>query len=61
MQNIKKILTSYEYQVFLLLYHGNTYSEIGKILGKDYKQIDNTIQRMKVKIRKLLTKEQLKI
>lgn len=53
---IKKILTDFEEQVFLLLINGFKYKEIAGILDKDQKSIDNAIQRIKNKIKKVLEK-----
>ena len=56
-QSIKKTLTDFEDEVFDLLITGLKYDEIAKILDKDKKSIDNTIQRIKSKIKKILHKE----
>ena len=53
-KDIKKSLTSKEYEVFVLKSRGFDYQEIAKILGKNSKQIDNTMQRIKVKIKNLI-------
>ncbi len=52
--NIDSKLTKGEYEVYLLLRSGLNYQEIAKILKKSPKQIDNTIQRIKNKVRKLI-------
>lgn len=44
-------LSDFEQEVCLLLIKGYSYKQIGKILGKSYKQIDNTIQRIRNKIK----------
>ena len=54
---IKSILTDLEEQVFSLLISGFKYKEIAEILDKDDKSIDNAIQRIKAKIRKLLNQD----
>ena len=54
---IKSILTDLEEQVFSLLISGFKYKEIAQILDKDEKSIDNAIQRIKAKIRKLLNED----
>lgn len=54
LKKIKAELTEKEYEVFILLYEGLNYQEIAKILDKVPKQIDNTIQRIKLKIKNLL-------
>ena len=57
LQKIKEILTDLELQVFDLLISGFKYKEIAQILDKDDKSIDNAIQRIKVKIKKILKEE----
>lgn len=52
--NIKSNLTKKEYDVFVLMTRGLNYQEIAKILNNTPKQIDNTMQRLKNKIRNLL-------
>lgn len=51
--NIHNELTNYEYDVFLLMTKGFSYIEIAKILKKSNKQIDNCIQRIKNKIKRI--------
>lgn len=51
---IKSTLTELEDQVFSLLIAGFKYGEIAIILDKDKKSIDNTIQRLKAKIKKVV-------
>jgi len=53
-EGIKEDLTDFEEQVFSLMLSGFTYVEIAEILDKDKKQVDNTIQRIKRKVRKKL-------
>ena len=53
---IKSELTDFENEVYDLLINGLKYGEIATILKKDRKSIDNTIQRIKTKIRKILNK-----
>ena len=48
---IKNKLSSNEYEVYQLMLHGLNYQEIALILNKKPKQIDNTIQRLKYKIK----------
>lgn len=52
-EKIKGILTDFEEQVFELLITGLKYKEISEILEKDEKSIDNAIQRIKSKIKKV--------
>lgn len=52
---IKETLTDLEEQVFELLIAGLKYKEIAEILDKDQKSIDNAIQRIKSKIKKIIT------
>lgn len=51
---IKESLSDMEYQVYSLMISGLKYNEIAILLDKDPKQIDNTMQRIKNKIRKIL-------
>lgn len=51
---INKDLSAFEQQVFQLLISNFNYIEIAKLLDKTPKQIDNTIQRLKAKVKKLL-------
>lgn len=53
-ETIKSKLTDFEYEVFELLISGMKYNEISDILDKDKKSIDNSIQRIKAKIKKIL-------
>lgn len=52
--SIKDKLTAREFEVFVLMIRGLSYIEISKILNNTPKQIDNTMQRIKNKIRNLL-------
>lgn len=52
---IKSNLTDFEDQVFTLMISGFKYKEIAEILGKNNKSIDNAIQRLKTKIRKIIS------
>ena len=54
---IKQELTDFEYQVFELKYHNFNYKEISEILEKDSKAIDNAIQRIRIKTRKIKKEE----
>lgn len=51
---INKELSSGEYEVYVLLISGLDYKQIATQLGKSPKQIDNTIQRIRNKIKKIL-------
>lgn len=53
-KNIQKTLSKFEYIVFTFLVNGYGYTDIAKILNKTAKQIDNTIQRIKKKLRQFL-------
>ena len=52
LRRINKCLSIDENRVFNLLINDCSYSDIMKFLNKTYKQIDNTIQRIKNKIKK---------
>lgn len=54
---IKQLLSENEYLVFEYMKKGLSYQEIAKLLDKSPKQIDNTMQRLKNKI-KLVIKEE---
>ena len=51
---IKEILSPFEKDVYDLIINEFSYIEIAKILNKEPKQIDNTIQRIRNKIKELL-------
>ena len=57
LQKIKKELSKNEQKVFSYLLKGLNYKEIALLLDKTEKQIDNTIQRIRNKV-KLLIKEE---
>lgn len=48
---VKKLLTDFEEQVFELKINGFNYKEIGEILDRDAKSIDNALQRIRHKIK----------
>lgn len=52
--SVKSSLSGFEYSVFTFLVNGFDYQQIATILDKNPKQIDNTIQRLKVKLKKIL-------
>ena len=52
--SIKESLSDREYEVFSLMVNGLKYDEIATLLNKDLKQVDNTIQRVKAKIKKII-------
>lgn len=52
--SIKAILSDSEYEVYTLMLNGLKYDEIATLLNKNLKQVDNTIQRVKNKIKKIL-------
>lgn len=56
---IKENLTDLEEQVFDLLILGFNYKEIAETLDKDQKSVDNAIQRIKTKIKKLKVEESI--
>lgn len=53
-ENIKNDLSESEYEVFTLMLNGYDYKEIANILKKSSKQIDNTMQRIRNKIKLIL-------
>ena len=50
----KKNLSDFEYLVFTYMVNEIGYQDIAKILDKSPKQIDNTIQRVKLKLRNII-------
>lgn len=54
LDEINKSLTDNESEVFQLFISGLKYRDIALILNKEPKQIDNAIQRIKTKIKKIL-------
>ena len=48
----KDILSTYEYEVFKYKLEGFNYKEIAKILNKSSKEIDNTLYRIRNKLKK---------
>lgn len=53
LEEINGVLTDFELQVFNLRIKGYVYTDIAKILNKDVKSIDNTLQRIKNKLKKI--------
>lgn len=54
LEKIKDSLSESEYEVFKFLINGFDYITIAKLTDKNPKQIDNTIQRLKHKIKEIL-------
>lgn len=52
--NLKNELSSFEYSVLCLINSGMSYKEIASVMGKEPKAVDNAIQRIKAKIKKML-------
>ena len=52
-KEVGKVLTDFEIQVFELKINGFDYKEIAEILDKDIKAVDNALQRIKLKIKKI--------
>lgn len=50
---VKTLLSNKELEVYNLLKEGLNYQEIAKILNKTPKQIDNTIQRIRIKLKNI--------
>ena len=51
LKNIKGILSNKEYEVFKLLINNNSYKNISNSLGISEKSVDNSIQRIRKKIK----------
>lgn len=54
LENIKNVLSPFENDVFLYMVNGLKYQEIAILLDKSPKQIDNTMQRIRQKVRTIL-------
>lgn len=55
-EKTREFLSKMEKEVLELYLDGNDYTEIAKMLGKTDKSIDNALQRIKAKIRKIRNK-----
>ncbi len=56
-RQIKEALSDNEYAVYQLMIQGFNYHEIAKIVNKADKQVDNTMQRIRNKVKKIINKE----
>lgn len=56
---IEKSLSIGEYEVFKLMLNGYDYHDIASILDKSNKQIDNTMQRLKGKIKEIVNQRKM--
>ena len=54
LKKLNELLTPLEKEVFNLKVNGFDYKEISSLLNKSYKSIDSSIQRIRVKVRKVL-------
>lgn len=54
MRSIEEALSDNEKEVYSFMVSGFKYNDIAVLLNKSSKQIDNTMQRIKIKIRKIL-------
>ncbi len=54
-KQIEQELSAFEKQVLDLYITGMSYTQIAKVLGRDEKSTDNALQRLKGKIKKMLT------
>ncbi len=54
MTKIKEQLSNFENEVFSLMINNLNYNEIAVLLDRNSKQIDNTMQRIKTKVKKVL-------
>lgn len=51
-EKVQRVLTDYELGVLKYRLDGYSYEEIGKIFDKDAKSIDNTLHRVRIKLKK---------
>lgn len=56
LDELNSCLTDFESQVFELKVNGFNYKEIADILDKDTKAIDNALQRIKLKLKKIINR-----
>lgn len=56
-KELQKVMTPLEIEVFKLKYVNYNYKEISKMLNKTPKQIDNALQRIKIKLNSIIEKE----
>ena len=54
-KEIQSVLSPLENQVFGLSLTGMNYTEIARVLGRDEKSTDNALQRIKGKVKKVLS------
>ncbi len=59
-EKMSRILTDTEFKVFRMYMDGMSCSQICEITGREYKSVDNAIQRSKQKLRKALQKDEKK-
>ncbi len=57
-KKVEKYLSKLEYSVYTYMIKGLNYHEIAKLLDKNPKQIDNTMQRVRMKLKDLLKGEE---
>lgn len=57
LEKIENVLTNIELQVLQLKLDGFDYKEISQIIDKDVKAVDNAVQRIRTKIRKIMQEE----
>ncbi len=50
-ERIKQVLSKFEYEVYSFMLKDYNYTQIANVLNKTPKQIDNTIQRIKAKLK----------
>lgn len=55
-QKMSKILSDFEFKIFIMYMNGMTVAEICTATGKPFKSVDNAIQRSKRKLQQLLEK-----
>ena len=58
LKEIEKSLSVSEFEVYKLLVSGLNYLDIASVLGKNPKQVDNAIQRIKNKIKVIINKRE---
>lgn len=57
LERLSKALSDFEFRIFIMYMDGMSYARIVEATGKDYKSVDNALQRSKKKLIALLNKE----
>lgn len=56
LEKMSKALSDFEFRIFVMYMDGMSYARIVEVTGKDYKSVDNALQRSKKKLIAILNK-----